>query len=195
MNSRQESQRVSKRGFKTACCLTMAWVTVLGCSSGDDNKPTPVDWTAGRGTAACHEWQESFCTHLTNCGATEMAKCATQVQTLTCASDETAANCATAIEAATCPGIPSGCNSNDIADRTWASAACTTYLTALCTHDANCGSSVTVADCVPKLQTSSNCAQAIGVKLNYEDCLSRINAAACSDAIASECKSLIYVAS
>ncbi|GEM_PF-1718690 len=176
--------------------LVVAWSIVLGCSSGDDDKKvTAVDWTAGRGSDACRQWQEAFCTSLTECGLTELSQCASQVQTVTCASNQTAADCAAAIEASGCSGVPTGCGSTDIADRGWAREACTDYLTAICTHDAGCGSTVAVADCVANMQDDSNCEQAIGVKLNYEDCLARINSAACSATMPTECRSLIYVAS
>jgi len=167
----------------------------VGCSSGNDSKSTPVDWTVGRGTAACHEWQKAFCERQSTCGGVDLVTCANQLQTVTCASDATAANCATSITAATCSTATSGCNISDVADTAWAIQSCTDYLTAACTHDANCGSGIAVDTCVANLQSSSSCAGALGVKLKYESCLAQINAATCTTTLPADCKSLIYIGS
>ena len=167
----------------------------VGCSSSTDSKSTPVDWTVGRGSAACHEWQQAFCELESKCGTASISTCASQVQTVSCTTDTAAANCATSIAAASCSSFPSGCNVTDIADTAAAVQACTDYLTAGCTHDANCGSSTAVEVCVANLQTTLSCSKAIGVKLNYESCMTQIKSADCSSALPAECKSLIYVSS
>jgi len=166
---------------------------ICGCSGSNDNKSAAVDWTAGRGTEACHEWQQAFCELEAKCGSASVATCGSQVQTIQCASDTTAADCATSMAAATCSAMPAGCNSTDVADTAWAKQACIDYLTAMCTHNASCGSSTSVDTCVANQQTTSSCSKAIGVKLNYESCISQINAASCATQLATECASLIYV--
>jgi hypothetical protein len=174
--------------------IRLLWIVncVLACSSGNDSKSNAVDWAAGRGTPACHEWQQAYCNFQAKCLGGDLATCAQQVQTITCISDTTAANCATSIESATCSAVSVACNATDIADAAYAQQQCTDYLTALCTHDANCAGGGEVDSCVASLQTTISCNNAIGVKLNYESCLAQINAASCAGTFPSGCSSLIY---
>jgi len=167
----------------------------VACSSSTDSKSTPVDWAVGRGSTACQEWQQAFCELESKCGTASVSTCAGQLQTVSCTTDTAAANCASSIAAASCSSFPSGCNVTDIADTAAAVQACADYLTAGCTHDANCGSTTAVDTCVANLQTSLSCSKAIGVKLNYESCMTQIRSAGCGSALPAECTSLIYVSS
>jgi len=167
---------------------------ILGCSeSGGDG--SSVDWTKGRGSAACHDWQEGYCQLVKDCAGTAISTCADQVQTLACATDAVASNCAAQFAKGSCGSLNSGggCSPLEVVDAAVAVHACNDYLTAVCTHNATCGSAVDVATCVATLQGSLSCAKAIGAKLNYETCMQEIGALSCSGTIPPGCTQLIYV--
>jgi len=161
--------------------LLIASNLVLSCSGKDNTPSTPaIDWTAGRGTAACREWQRAFCELAAKCGTTTLTACANQMQQIACNSDATAASCATSLDAATCAAPPASCNMTDVLDATPAIQGCNDFLTAVCTLDTKCGSTTPLDTCVTQQLTTINCANAIGLALDYQDCLTQINAAACT---------------
>jgi hypothetical protein len=182
------------RGSMTYRFITVAIISgfalLIGCSN-DDNSTPSVDWTIGRGTAACHEWQQAYCELAAKCAGLALTDCARQYQGITCNSDTAAANCATALEAATCVSVPSGCGATDLADTAPAIAGCNQLYTDVCTHDANCGSSTTVDSCVSQMQTQASCDNAIGLELNYETCLAKISAATCTASMPTECTDVL----
>jgi hypothetical protein len=53
---------------------------------------------------------------------------------------------------------------------------------ALCNHNASCGSPTPAATCVTQLQSDHSCNTAVGLSLDYDQCLAEVNAAACSAA-------------
>ena len=178
-----------------SCVLSLAFsISPLGCS-GKDTSPAapPTDWSAGRGSAACREWQRSFCEYAAKCGSTTLVSCATQMQQLSCNSDTNASNCATSLDAAACGAAPIGCNMTDIVDSAPAVQGCNDLLTAVCTHDSNCGSTPAIATCVTQQLTSLNCSNAIGLALNYQDCLSKLNTAACTASFPKECNDVVLL--
>jgi hypothetical protein len=172
-------------------------IFLFSCSGSNNSNSTPnVDWTKGRGDAACHEWQQAYCELGAKCAGAALSDCAQQYQGIVCNSDTTAANCATTLGAANCSSLPTGCNATDVADATTAVAGCNQLYTAICTHNATCGSTTAVDACVSQLQSQNNCNNAIGLELGFETCLSKVNAAACTATQQpSECKNVIVNAS
>jgi len=173
--------------------LVVITAMILFSCSGSNNSSSPnVDWSKGRGDAACHEWQQAYCEVGAKCAAAALNDCANQYQGIVCNSDTTAANCATTLGSASCSALPAGCNATDLANATTAVAGCNQLYTAICTHNANCGSPTAVDACVSQLQAQNDCNKAIGLELGFETCLSKVNAAACSASEQpSECKNVI----
>lgn len=181
--------------YEVGSLMLGASLSLLACGSGSDDNASSVDWANGRGSGACHQWQQSYCELAGKCGSTSSSNCAEQMQAIPCVSDTVAADCATSFATATCSTVPSGCDVADVADKAWAEQACDDLLTMVCTHDANCGSSTAVGACVSRLQSDIDCSKAVGVRLNYESCLSKIKSASCSATLPTECKTLIYISS
>jgi hypothetical protein len=179
----------------TTSLLLIACTFALCCSEKDNSPGAPaVDWTTGRGTAACHEWQRSYCELAARCEGVTLVTCATQYQGIECSSDTTATNCATSLDAATCTSPPTGCNATDIANTAPANQGCNDLYTAVCTHNTSCGDTTPVATCVTDLQGVHDCSAAIGLALSYQDCMTQINAAACSStALPTACDNVILM--
>ena len=166
---------------------------LLSCSGTNSSNSSPqVDWTKGRGDATCHEWQQAYCEMAAKCAGASASDCAQQYQGIVCNSDTTAANCATTLSSANCSSPPTGCNATDLADATTAVTGCNKLYTAICTHNANCGSSTAVDACVSQLQAQNDCNKAIGLELGFETCLSKLSALACTASEQpAECKNVI----
>ena len=176
--------------------VTTAMILFSCSGSNNSNSPPSVDWTKGRGDAACHEWQQAYCEMGTKCAGVSASDCALQYQGIVCNSDTTAANCATTLSSANCSSLAAGCNATDLADATTAVAGCNQLYTAICTHNANCGSATAVDACVSQLQSQNDCSKAIGLELGFETCLSKVNAATCaSTEQPSECTNVVVNAS
>jgi len=177
--------------------LVVITAMILFSCSGSNNSSSPnVDWSKGRGDAACHEWQQAFCEVGAKCAAAALNDCANQYQGIVCNSDTTAANCATTLNAASCGALPTGCNATDVTDPTAAVAGCNQLYTAICTHNTTCGSATAVDACVSQLQSENNCNNAIGLELGFETCLSKVSAASCTATqLPSECTNVIVNAS
>jgi hypothetical protein len=172
------------RLFATSLLL-IASTSILSCSSKNDSPSAVVtDWTAGRGTAACHEWQRASCEWAARCNARDVAQCAAQYQEIECNSDTTATNCATSFDAAACTTLPANCGMTDLANAAPAIQGCTDFFNALCARDATCGSPTPTATCVTQTETASSidCSLAIGLSLNFQDCLTQINTLSCNAA-------------
>lgn len=172
--------------------LTTAMI-LFSCSGKDDsNSSAQVDWTKGRGDATCHEWQRAYCEMGNKCAGMSIGTCAQQYQGMVCKSDTTAANCATTLTSSNCSSPPTGCNAADLADPTMAVAGCNQLYTAICTHNANCGSPTAVDACVSEMQGQNDCNKAIGLELSFETCLSKVNASSCTATESpSECEKVI----
>ena len=178
-------------------CLFIACVWLLSCSgSSNPSNTTPaIDWTAGRGTAACHEWQQSFCTWASHCNLQDMATCSAQVQQLECSSDTTAANCATSFESAACTAMPAGCNVTDaVVNTAPAIQSCTDFQNAFCAKAVPCGGYASTTDCLTQIQSNLDCSKAIGVSLSFSTCMTEVNALTCTSSdLPASCKNSILL--
>jgi hypothetical protein len=152
-------------GWAALAVLTLS----LGC--GDDNK----GGTKGRGTAACNSWQSAYCSFATKCGATKLCD---QVTAFACKSDAVATECANKLKAATCEAPPANCDALDMADPTPAKKACEDFEAAFCQRVDQCVSG-TRDTCLDSTKTMLDCTKALGVTLQYEQCMADVPKMAC----------------
>jgi len=167
----------------------------LGCSSddgGDSNQPYPT----GRGSAACQAWHEAICDLVGECSSRTRAECIENYFGVTCRDDAQAEQCATNLAAATCSSAATavvGCDLSDVADPAPAVAACTAYVNAFCTHNANCGAG-TLETCLAQAATEVDCSQAMAYTLDYDTCMSELASAACTATeLPASCQDVIKV--
>jgi hypothetical protein len=152
----------------------------LACSS--DETPAYVR-PKGRGSTGCQAWQKAVCDlAAVQCGLVSETTCVESYYSLTCLDDAAAQSCATAIKSATCTtGLPTGCNTNDLADPAPAIAACNTMLTAMCSKISQCGGG-TIETCMTSMQAQIDCTTAIGYTSGYEVCMSDLTKMTCTAA-------------
>ncbi len=184
--------------FSTSCLLVASAWLLNCCGNSNSSNTTPsVDWTAGRGTAACHEWQQSFCNWASRCSLQDMTTCAAQMQQLECSSDTTAADCATSFDSAACTAMPAGCNVTDaIVNTAPAIQSCNDFQSAFCTKAVGCGAYSSAADCLTQAQSSLDCSKAVGVGLSYSTCITQVNALTCTSSdLPASCKDVILLQS
>src|SRR5262245_33544418 len=118
-------------------------VALVAC--GGSARDTPE---AGRGTAACRQWQDSVCDWAVRCQALDREDCDAQFQGVTCKSDEVARKCAANWDDATCVSTPERCDLDTIADPAPAARACNTLTEEFCQRSTDCGITATEADCL-----------------------------------------------
>ena len=161
-------------------CLVMlsAWAT-FACGGGTDSSsdPEPV----GRGSDACHDWQDAFCDYVADqCGSSSRATCDDQARAISCNSDAEAEACVETLRAAACDSPPAECDLRALADPAPAVAACEDLAQAACAVEARCGGR-TLEECVPAAITEWSCPDAVGVTLDYEECMSLLDDYPCTE--------------
>lgn len=176
-----------KRAFKWSASLGCL---LLGCSSGDE---CAMDWSAGRGSTGCHDWEREYCELQSMCWGADVNTCGRQLQAVQCSSEDVAASCAEFLSKASCGPIANGCHIEEIADMNWAVATCNAHAEFLCERMKRCDGTVDVASCESDTIANQGCARAIGVKLRYEGCVERISSLSCGNEIPSECAWLFYI--
>jgi hypothetical protein len=159
----------------------------LACSDNSSNAAP----AAGRGSDACHEWQGAYCGLVAKCQAANAA--CDQIKGIACKSDEEARRCASAINAQSCAAPPAGCDIAGIADPAPAQKACDDFETALCARNEECQPGSRDA-CLEQIKGQLACANAIGVGLSYEQCLTDVAKISCTVPSTPEtCKGVILV--
>ena len=158
----------------------VACFCVAACSS-DPKPPAPITWDDGRGSAACHSWQEAICTWAQKCGAMDQATCVEQAKSITCKTDALATQCAQTLNTLACVN-PTGCDFLAMADPAPAVQACNQFMSALCSKGATCPGGQPVDQCVASLAASLNCNAAVGYTLGYEKCMADVQAINCANA-------------
>jgi len=176
-----------------ASALAVAITLFVSCSGKNDTTTPSVDWTAGRGTAACREWQRAYCELSAKCGGMALATCAAQAQQIACSSDTTASNCASALDAASCSAVPTSCEPTDLVDTAPAIQGCNAILTDWCNHNTKCGSTMPLDTCMSEQLATTNCNNAIGLALSFDTCVATITAAACTAAFPSACEEMVLL--
>ncbi len=178
--------------LKTIAGAACALAFFTACGGSDSPAGASVDWTNGRGSATCHEWQRAYCELANKCGGTALADCAKQYQGIACNSDTTAANCATTLAASSCATVPTGCSATDLADTAPAIAGCTQLYTSICAINTRCGATTTADACMTELQTQHNCNSTIGLELSFETCISKLGSESCDSTSApAECSKVM----
>ncbi len=165
-------------------------VSVLGCAESNDGaaaEPAAVDWSLGRGTAACHQWQQGFCEFMQKCGAMPWEGCVAQNQGMACKSDAAASKCAATFSSASCTGIPADCTYDAIRDRAPAVALCEGYAAAACDLELRCGKTSDKTQCVATVKAARHCDVAVSIQLSYETCISELKSMSCASALPTAC--------
>jgi hypothetical protein len=165
----------------TAYLSVTSLLLLNNCSGSHDSNS--IDWTKGRGTAACQEWQQSLCNWASRCNLQDITTCATQNQQIECSSDTTAANCATSFDSASCSTVPAGCNvtdTNGVVNAAPAIQGCNDWVDAICSKAVSCGAYGTTSACQTDMQSSLDCSTAIGLGLHFQDCMTQTAALTCS---------------
>ena len=174
-------------GPQRAVAWSLAAVLSLVLSCSDDASNAP----AGRGSAACHEWQGAYCGLLAKCMAANSA--CDQVKGVACKSDDEARRCAAAMNAQACATPPAGCDAPAIADPAPAQKACDDFEIALCMRNEECQPGTRDA-CLEQVKGIVACEKAIGVGLSFEQCMSDVAKISCTAMTAPDsCKGVILV--
>jgi hypothetical protein len=148
--------------WSSGLCAVVA--LVFACSD-DPGNAAP----AGRGSAACNEWQSAYCGLVTKCQGAAAA--CDQVKGFYCKSDTEAGRCASLLGVATCnAGPPAGCSITDIADPVPAQKSCADMQKALCERNEECQAGTRDA-CLAQVNDVLDCTKAIGITLAFEQCL------------------------
>jgi hypothetical protein len=137
----------------------------------------------GRGSTACHDWQDAVCDYNQKCqGTLNRAQCNDQFQAITCKSDGLAHTCEDAYRNLACKvEPPSTCSAAEVADPKPAQDACSTLIDRFCDRYVTCGTADSKDSCVMIASTQAfDCSRAIGYTLDFESCLAAIAAADCS---------------
>ena len=152
--------------------------TTSGTSSTGGTTAASIDWTIGRGTTACHAWQQAACDYFVKCNAVDLTTCANEIQSISCDSDTTATRCATALESASCNNAPTNCSVNTVVDTAPAIQGCSDLCQAKCAHDTACNT----ADnrCQRTCERQVGCSSAVGITLNLAACIAATGSASCS---------------
>jgi hypothetical protein len=171
---------------------TDVWVAALAvaslafaCSDDANNPP------AGRGSAACHEWQGAYCGLLAKCQAPNAA--CDQVKGIACRSDDEARQCANTVNTMQCAAPPASCDVVAIADPAPAQKACEDFQNALCARTEECQPGSQDA-CLEQVKAALACTRAIGFGLSYEQCMADVAKLACAATAGPDsCKGVILV--
>jgi hypothetical protein len=157
----------------------------LGCSDDPSGPP------AGRGSAACHEWQSAYCGLLNRCMAVNAA--CEQIKAIACRSDDEARRCVSVLNAQDCAAPPAACDVPAIADPAPAQKACNDFGNALCSRSEECQPGSRDA-CSEQVKGMLTCSKAVGVALSFEQCLTDIGKVTCEATSAPDsCKAVILV--
>ena len=147
-------------------------LALSACSSEPDGAADANDaGVSGRGTATCHEWQQSYCEWNTACQGPFVA--CEQVKSIYCKSDEDAERCAEAMSSSSCSELPAGCDVGVLADRNWARKACEDFAASFCQRLDAC-SAGTQEPCIEQVKRILDCRRALGVTLSFEQCMSSV---------------------
>ena len=159
----------------------------LGCSDDDPSPP------AGRGSAACHEWQAAYCGLLINKCMAANAAC-DQIKSIACKSDDEARRCVGVLNAqSSCAAPAVSCDIGAIADPAPALKACEDFGNALCARNEECQSGSRDA-CLEQFKGMVTCSKAVGVALSFEQCLTDVPTISCAAPTTPDsCKAVILV--
>ena len=152
--------------------------TTSGTSSTGGTTAASIDWTIGRGSTACHAWQQAICDYFVKCNAVDLTTCANEIQSISCDSDTTATRCATALESASCNNAPTNCSLTAVVDTAPAIQGCSDLCQATCAHDVTCNAAVN--QCQNRCERQVGCSSAVGITLDLEACITAIGSASCS---------------
>jgi hypothetical protein len=164
--------------------IALAWIAlVMACSDSPSTAP------AGRGSAACNEWQAAYCGLVGKCqGANSLCD---QVKGIACKSDAEAKRCADLINAAACVPPPTECDVTGIADPAPAAKACEDLNAAFCKRADECQPG-SLQTCLDAIKMQLDCSTIIGVTLAYESCMGEIPKIACTSlALPDVCKGVL----
>ena len=143
------------------------------CSSDPDGAADDANdaGAVGRGSPACHEWQQAYCEWNSACENPSVA--CEQVKGIYCKSDEDAQRCATAMTSSACSELPAGCDVGVLADRGRAQKACEDFAESFC-HRLDACSTTAHDPCIEEVKLVLDCKRALGVTLSYEQCMSSV---------------------
>jgi len=181
------------RGGQWARFLSVALATTNGLAACKGSSSDQVAKKAGRGTAACHEWQRAICDFSARCGSAAQANCEDQAASITCKSDDLATSCAAEFDKASCNPVPVSvvsCDFSQVADPAPAVKACNDYVLAVCNVGARCNGPP-IDTCVADTATQLDCSKAIGVDLSFEQCLTDLKALTCGANLPASCNGAI----
>jgi hypothetical protein len=156
--------------------LTALAVVTAACTAACGGPDVPSE---GRGSATCHEWQDSVCDWADRCSALERADCDAQFQAVTCKSDMSASKCAEDFDRAGCGAAAARCGLAEIADPAPATRACDTLMNRFCERVVACGVRESLGDCVTNVMENVDCSLSVAYTLEYEDCLALVNEMQC----------------
>jgi hypothetical protein len=162
---------------------------LLGCD-GEDNR------TSGRGTAACHDFQDAVCDFAADeCRVVDRAGCDDIFRGVECTSDSAASACANALNAATCGAGAAGCDLRATINGAPAVMRCNQLMDLMCGRAVRCGQFASVETC--RMQSTSmvglDCKDAASVSLRYEECEKLIPDLACTATTPAVCRGVIGV--
>ena len=147
---------------------------VAACGGDDDDSP------AGRGSAACQDFQDAACDFgADRCGTTARATCDRVFKGIECKSDSAASACANALNAATCGQPVGSCDLNAIIDPAPAVTRCMQLVDLVCDHLVSCGSVMTREQCTVGTMGVLDCQNAVSTNLAYETCLEQVEGLSC----------------
>jgi hypothetical protein len=160
----------------------------LSCAKKGDADDTKK---VGRGSDACNAWLNAFCDFSTKCNPTSASDLCESAKGIDCQDDAAANDCAKNIAAASCQTFPKGCAASDLADAASAKRSCLAWYDALCDAHARCGADK--ASCVAALSADTSCDRAIGMRLDYENCVTEMQSIECGANLPAECMGLVVV--
>jgi len=162
------------------------------CSSDPDGATDANDAGAmGRGSAACHEWQQSYCEWNSACQGPAVG--CEQVKGIYCKSDDDAQRCAAAMKSSSCTELPAGCDVGVLADRDRAQKACEDFAASYCERVDACLTGPH-DPCIEQVATVLDCMRALGVTLSYEQCMSAVPTMDCKTlAVPPPCRGVLLL--
>ncbi len=164
--------------FSALCfSLTIGCGSDGGASSSEENSSA----SDGRGTPACQDWQDAACDFIADeCNFYSRAECDAQFQGVVCKSDQQASDCSNTLNKAQCGTSIEGCQLVDVADSAPAIKMCDDLTETVCSWQARCGDSRSLAECKEAYAAKIDCNMAVSVNLQYETCIRQVKAQDCA---------------